>query len=163
MNAFLTRNPIVLPVYAPTMLLAIGSGMLAPILPLYAASFGASYGMIGLVLGIRGLGTILGDIPAGLLLRRMGQRRLMIIGLICIALCGLAMSTAQALWMLIVYGLVEGIGGALWNISRHAFPPRRDAAGADPTRSHGVCVRGPGTATQPRSGSAACDLSLIHI
>ncbi len=121
MNAFLTRNPIVLPVYAPTMLLAIGSGMLAPILPLYAASFGASYGMIGLVLGIRGLGTILGDIPAGLLLRRVGQRRLMIVGLICIAICGLAMSTAQALWMLLLYGLVEGMGGALWNISRHAY------------------------------------------
>lgn len=121
MKAFLTRNPIVLPVYAPTMLLAIGSGMLTPILPLYATSFGASYGLVGVVLGSRGLGTIIGDLPAGVLLRRVGQRRLMMIGLACIALCGLAMSTAQALWMLILYGLLEGIGGALWNISRHAY------------------------------------------
>jgi len=121
MKAFLTRNPIVLPVYAPTMLLAIGSGMLTPILPLYAASFGASYGLIGLVLGSRGLGTIIGDLPAGILLRRVGQRRLMMVGLVCIALCGLAMSTAQALWLLVFYGLLEGIGGALWNISRHAY------------------------------------------
>ena len=116
MKALLTRNPIVLPVYAPTLLLAIGSGMLTPILPLYAASFGASYSLIGLVLGSRGLGTILGDLPAGVLLRRVGQRRLMMIGLVCMALCGLAMSTAQALWMLVLYGLIEGIGGALWNI-----------------------------------------------
>lgn len=121
MQAFFTRNPIILPVYAPTLLLAIGSGMLTPILPLYATSFGASYGLVGIVLGSRGLGTILGDLPAGVLLRRVGQRRLMLIGLACIALCGLAMSTAQALWMLILYGLLEGIGSALWNISRHAY------------------------------------------
>jgi len=121
MKAMLTRNPIILPVYAPTMLLAIGSGMLIPILPLYATSFGASYALVGIVLGSRGLGTILGDLPAGMLLRRVGQRRLMIIGLISIAFCGLAMSTAQALWMLILYGLLEGMGGALWNISRHAY------------------------------------------
>jgi MFS family permease len=121
MKALLTRNPIVLPVYAPTLLLAIGGGMLTPILPLYAASFGASYALIGLVLGSRGLGTILGDLPAGMLIRRVGQRRLMMIGLVCIALCGLAMSTAQALWMLILYGLLEGVGSALWNISRHAY------------------------------------------
>jgi MFS family permease len=121
MKELLTRNPIVLPVYAPTLLLAIGGGMLTPILPLYAASFGASYALIGLVLGSRGLGTILGDLPAGMLIRRVGQRRLMMIGLVCIALCGLAMSTAQALWMLILYGLLEGVGSALWNISRHAY------------------------------------------
>jgi MFS family permease len=121
MKALLTRNSIILPVYAPTMLLAIGSGMLTPILPLYAASFGASYGLIGIVLGSRGLGTIIGDLPAGVLLRSVGQRRLMMIGLAVIALCGLAMSTAQALWMLVLYGLLEGIGSALWNISRHAY------------------------------------------
>jgi MFS family permease len=121
MKALLTRNPIVLPVYAPTLLLAVGGGMLTPILPLYAASFGASYALIGLVLGSCGLGTILGDLPAGMLIRRVGQRRLMMVGLVCIALCGLAMSTAQALWMLILYGLLEGMGGALWNISRHAY------------------------------------------
>ena len=121
MKEFFTRNPIILPVYAPTLLLAIGSGMLTPILPLYATSFGASYGLVGIVLGSRGLGTILGDLPAGVLLRRVGQRRLMLIGLACIALCGLAMSTAQALWMLVLYGLIEGMGSALWNISRHAY------------------------------------------
>ena len=121
MKAWLARNPIILPVYAPTLLIAIGGGMIAPILPLYAVSFGASYALVGVVLGSRGLGTILGDLPAGVLLRSLGQRRLMLIGLSCIALCGLAMSTAQALWMLVLYGLLEGIGGAMWNISRHAY------------------------------------------
>jgi len=122
-------NPLVLPVYAPTLLVAFGTGMLAPILPLYAQSFGASYAWIGLVLASRGLGTILGDLPAGLLLRTLGQRKLMIAGLVCISLSGLAISQAQALWMLVVFGLFEGMGGAFWNISRHAYLTEAAPAG----------------------------------
>lgn len=117
----LLRNPLVLPVYAPTLLVALGAGMLIPILPLYAAGFGASYWWIGMVLASRGMGTIIGDIPAGMLLSRIGQRRLMLAGLICIAACGLAMSLANSLWELVLYGLIEGMGGAFWNISRHAY------------------------------------------
>lgn len=117
----LLRNPLVLSVYAPTLLVSFGTGMLTPILPLYAQGFGASYGWIGLVLASRGLGTIIGDMPAGLLLSRLGQRRLMLVGLVSIALCGLAMSWAQSLWELVIYGLIEGMGGAFWNISRHAY------------------------------------------
>jgi MFS family permease len=117
----LLRNPLVMPVYAPTLLVAFGTGMLTPILPLYVASFGASYAWIGLVLASRGLGTIIGDLPAGVLLSKLGQRRLMLAGLICIACCGLAMSWASSLWELALYGLIEGMGGAFWNISRHAY------------------------------------------
>jgi MFS family permease len=117
----LARNPLVLPVYAPTLLLAFGGGMLTPIWPLYAASFGASYAWIGVVLAARGIGTILGDLPAGVLVSKFGQRRLMLIGLALIALCGFATSQAQAIWELLLYGTVEGIGGAFWNISRHAY------------------------------------------
>lgn len=117
----LLHNPLVLPVYAPTFLISLGTGMLVPILPLYADSFGASYAWIGLVLASRGLGTIIGDLPAGVLLQRVGQRKLMLIGLSAIACCGLAMSFASTLWQLVCIGLIEGMGGALWNISRHAY------------------------------------------
>jgi MFS family permease len=117
----LLRNPLVLPVYAPTLLVAFGTGMLTPILPLYVAAFGASYGWIGLVIASRGMGTVIGDMPAGILLSRLGQRRLMIAGLVAIALAVFAMSMAQTLWELVVYGLIEGMGGAFWNISRHAY------------------------------------------
>jgi len=117
----LLRNPLVLPVFAPTLLISFGSGMLTPVWPLYAASFGASYSWIGLVLASRGMGTIIGDIPAGVLVSRLGQRRLMLVGLACIAVCGLATSQARTLWELMLYGLLEGIGAAFWNISRHAY------------------------------------------
>jgi MFS family permease len=73
------------------------------------------------VLASRGLGTIIGDIPAGVLLNKLGQRKLMLAGLVCISCCALAMSFAQVLWQLVLYGVIEGIGGAFWNISRHAY------------------------------------------
>lgn len=115
------RNPLVLPVYAPTMLLAFGSGMLTPIWPLYAASLGASYAMIGVVLAARGIGTIIGDLPAGILVSKLGQRRLMLTGLAVIAICGLANSQARTIWQLFLFAMLEGIGAAFWNISRHAY------------------------------------------
>ena len=117
----LSRNPLVLPVYAPTLLLAFGGGMLTPVWPLYAASFGASYAWIGIVLAARGLGTILGDLPAGILVSKLGQKRLMLAGLAIIALCGLATSQAHSVWELLIFGTLEGVGAAFWNISRHAY------------------------------------------
>lgn len=117
----LSRNPLILPVYAPTLLLAFGSGLLAPIWPLYAASFGVSYTWIGIVIAARGVGTVVGDLPAGVLIRQFGQRRLMLAGLVTIAVCGLATSQAHSIGELLLYGILEGIGTAFWNISRHAY------------------------------------------
>ena len=68
-----SRALLILPVYVPTLILAFCRGMLVPILPLYARSFDVSYGLVGLVLAAEGLGTLAADIPAGLLLRRIGR------------------------------------------------------------------------------------------
>jgi MFS family permease len=120
MKALLLRNPFLLPVYVPTFLISFGKGMLGPILPLYVQSFADSYALVGLVLASQGLGTLLCDLPAGKLLNRLGQRRAMLAGLGLIALSYLAMSWAQSLVELFIYGLTAGVGSALWNISRHA-------------------------------------------
>jgi MFS family permease len=103
------------------LLLAFCRGLLIPILPLYAASFGVSYGLIGLAVAAEGVGTLFGDLPAGILLGRMGQKRAMLAGITCIALSMLAMGWAQSFPQLVLFGLVSGAGGALWNISRHAY------------------------------------------
>lgn len=115
------RNPLLMPVYVPTLIIAFGRGMLVPILPIYAASFDASYGLVGLVIASQGIGMIIGDLPAGMLLSRFGQRRSMLLGVGTLALMALAMSWANSLTELILYGLLAGIGTALWNVSRHAY------------------------------------------
>ncbi len=135
----LARNPLMMPVYVPTLIIAFGRGMLVPILPLYAASFDASYGLVGLVLASQGIGMIVGDIPAGILISRLGQRRSMLTGVGMLAVMALAMSWAQSLTELILYGLLAGIGTALWNISRHAY--LANAAPAD-RRGRAIAVFG---------------------
>lgn len=121
MKEALLRNPLLMPVYVPTLIIAFGRGMLVPILPLYATSFDATYGLVGLVLASQGLGMIIGDIPAGMLLSRLGQRRSMLLGVALLAVMALAMSWARSLTELILYGLAAGVGTALWNVSRHAY------------------------------------------
>ena len=51
----LRRNPLILSFYLPSLLLAFTRGLLIPVLPLYAKSFEASYGLIGLVSAGAGL------------------------------------------------------------------------------------------------------------
>jgi MFS family permease len=118
---FFTENPVALPVYMPTLILAVGRGMLIPVLPLYAKGFQDSYGLIGIVLASQGVGTLLGDVPAGVLFGRLGQRYSMLLGLIVLAVATLGMGLAGSLWVLVLFGLLAGMGTALWNIARHAY------------------------------------------
>ncbi len=95
--------------------------MLIPVLPLYARSFGVSYGVVGLVLAAQGIGNLLADVPSGMLMRKLGQRWSMLIGLGVLAISTIAMGVANTVPELIIYGLIGGVGMALWNISRHAY------------------------------------------
>ncbi|MCC9075843.1 MFS transporter [Litorilinea aerophila] len=115
------RNSLLLPVYVPTLILAFGTGMLVPVLPLYARSFQISYGLVGLVLASRGLGNLVGDVPAGILLGKMGQKWSMLVGIAVLAVSMLAMSWARSVVELVLYSFVAGVGMAMWNISRHAY------------------------------------------
>ncbi len=115
-----TRS-IVLSLYLPTMILSFATGMLTLIMPLYARSFDISYGMVGLVLAAQGIGNLLGDVPAGIMLNHLGHKRAMLIGVGLYGLAMLAMAWAQSVSHLIIFGLIAGFGNAMWNISRHAY------------------------------------------
>ena len=115
------RNPLILPVYIPTFLIRLGSGLLIPILPLYAKSFDISYGVVGLVLAADGLGHLIGDLPAAVVLNRIGRKMAMLLGVLTVALCGVGLFIAPSILAVFVLRFVGGIGGALWDISRYAY------------------------------------------
>jgi MFS family permease len=117
----LHHNPLILPLYLPTLVLAFCQGLLAPILPLYIRAFDVSYGLIGLVLAGEALGMLLGDVPAGMLLRRLGQKRAMLLGVSCVILSTVALVWATSIPEALLYRLFSGFGLALYNISRHAY------------------------------------------
>ncbi len=68
---------LVFGLFLPHTLMAIGQGASAPVIALVAIELGASVATAGLVVGLFAVGTLLGELPAGILVSKVGDRRLM--------------------------------------------------------------------------------------
>ena len=115
------RSPLLVAVYAPTLLLAFAEGLLVAILPLYAAGFGVSYGLVGVASSAAAIGTLLTDVPAGATLGRLGLRPTMVAGSGLVALSTLGLVWSDQFPGLVGLRFLAGIGMALWALSRHAY------------------------------------------
>ena len=112
-----SRVSLILPIYIPAFLLAIGGGIVSPTLSIYVKSFELSYTLTTVVLAVG----VLGNIPAGILVERLGRKPSMLLGLVMIGLSTLGMGTARNFFQLIGAQLLGGIGYALWMLARHAY------------------------------------------
>ena len=115
------RAQLLYAVYVPTFILAFCQGMLALLLPVYVIGLGLSYSLIGLVLAGYGIGTLIGDLPAGVIQDRIGNRLSMTIGICVMGLGMLALSQSERFVTLVLCGISIGAGASLWNVSRHAY------------------------------------------
>lgn len=108
-------------IYLPTLLYGVGQGAIAPVVALSARDLGASIAMASLVVAAGGLGQLLGDIPAGALTARIGERRAMLLaaGLALVAL--IICLTATAVWALGLAILALGLAGSVWGLARQAY------------------------------------------
>jgi len=112
---------LALPVYLPTFLFAVGQGAAIPILPLLALDMGLSVPMAGLLVALRSVGTLLFDIPAGMLVSRVGERKAMIIGAGLLALVAVGIGTRPPLALLIVFVMLMGAAWSIWVLARLAY------------------------------------------
>lgn len=112
---------LALSVYLPSLLLSFCNGLLLPVLPLFADSFEVSYSLIGIVLAGEAIGTLLADLPAGALIRRLDRKWVMALGVALVGGGVLALVWSTTIWQVLGWRLVAGFGGALWNLSRHAY------------------------------------------
>ncbi len=117
----LLRDPLVLPFYVPSVAIFLGYGLLIPVLPYYAQSFDVSYGWVGAVTSAQALGMLLTDLPSGLVLHRLGQRRAMLLGMLVMIVSTIAFVWAGSIQEAFVYRLVSGFGVALFGVARHAY------------------------------------------
>lgn len=69
---------IALPALLPTILFSIGEGAIIPIIPTVADDLGATLAIAGLVAAVLTIGELLGNIPSGWLIARIGERPAMI-------------------------------------------------------------------------------------
>jgi MFS family permease len=117
---FTIRN-LVLTVYAPTIFMGVGQSAVLAFVVLQARDLGASVGLAGVVFAMRGLGVMAFDVPAGLMLARLGQRWTMLLSIVLIGV--LAAATAFSPNPLVLAASVFALGGAtsLWMLTRIAF------------------------------------------
>ena len=107
-------------VYLPAFLMFFGVGMLLPTLPLFAAELGVNYTLVTLAVAVTGLGTLLWNVPAGLLQARWSEQRAAIVGVLVVAAATLALGFTRDYALVVVFRALAGIGTATWTISRMA-------------------------------------------
>jgi MFS family permease len=116
-----TRRTLMLSVYLPSALLALSEGLLLPTLPRFALQFDVSFAVAGLVIAAAGIGTMFADVPAGMVLGRFGLKKTMLAGTALVALSLFALGFATFFPLLVVSRLIDGVGRAMWAISRVSF------------------------------------------
>lgn len=94
------------------------SVMLFPFYGVYLATdrYELTVGTIGLIVGMFGIGSLVGDFASGALATRMGEKRVAILGFLGVAATVLAISVATELWTLV--GLT-----ALWGLCYELVNP----------------------------------------
>src|SRR5205807_3017083 len=90
-------------VYLPTFLFAVGQGAVVPVAPLFARHLGASVAMASLIVGLRAVGQMIFDMPAGIAVSRWGDKWAMVMGtaLVGIVAVGSAFSRSSAVYALL--------------------------------------------------------------
>ncbi len=107
-----------LSLYLPAFTLALGNGIAAPALPVYAKSFDVDFGVAALVIIIYEVGGLLATIPTGFMMDRFGRRRILLAGPILVAIASVLVATAHSFPELLVYRFVGGWARQMWMLSR---------------------------------------------
>ena len=98
-------------------IVALGYGLVAPVLPDLARHFGVSIEAATLVITAFAVMRLLAAPPTGLLVQRMGERRIYISGLLIVALTTTACAFAHTYWQLLVYRALGGVGSTMFFVS----------------------------------------------
>jgi DHA1 family multidrug resistance protein-like MFS transporter len=140
---------------------ALGYGIAAPALPVYARTFGVSAFVAGTVISGFALMRLLSAGPSGLLVDRFGERRIMSIGIWVVAGSSLLTALAQSFPQLLVLRGVGGIGSAMFTVSAMALL-LRTAGPAQRGRASGAFQAGFlfGGVTGPAIGGAVTGISI---
>lgn len=125
-------RPLVLPVYIPSLAHGIGMTALLPVLPLMALSLGFTVPQAAALTLIAGVVGVLGPVPVGQLMVRVGERVSMIVtgvGLVMVNLAGFALlahadaESSSVLHRLGLIGVLVGMALAeqVWVLGRQAY------------------------------------------
>ena len=111
----LPREVYVLSVVGGCVLL--GLGLVLPVLPVYAATFGAGPAQIGALVALFALMRLITSPFCGRLGARFGEQRVMVAGLLLCAVSSVLAAFAGSYWQLLVFRSLGGVGSVLFSVS----------------------------------------------
>lgn len=114
-----------LSVYLPTFLFAVGQGAVVPIVPQFATDLGGSVAAAAMVVGLLGIGTMVFDVPAGVLVGRLGDRWAMAVGTVLLVVVAAGASFSRSPLELGVMVFLMGCGNSVWMLARLAYVSER--------------------------------------
>ena len=116
-----TMSRFLVSAYGPTLLLSFGYGAVIPMLAIQALALGANPSLAALIAALVGVGQVLGDLPAGVLTGRIGERRALAGAAIVDAIALGAAFFVKNLWVFAAIVFIHGLSGSVFNLARQAY------------------------------------------
>jgi MFS family permease len=110
-----------MPVYIPSFLNSLSQMALLILLPLYIIELGHGAAFAATVVGLRGVGILLFDVPAGVLVARFGDKAVLLGGLALILVGNTLLAVTTHPWLLMLAALVLGAGFSAWMLGRQSY------------------------------------------
>jgi len=108
------RKEILLVLCTIAMIMMIGIGIVSPILPHYARSFGVNITMVGLLITVFGVARIVIDVPAGSLVEIFGRRSMLVLGPALLGVASFCCGMAKSYSQLLCFRFLQGLGSGLY-------------------------------------------------
>ncbi|WP_132993227.1 MFS transporter [Gordonia zhaorongruii] len=106
---------------AANVVIALGYGLIAPALPIFASDFGVGVTAATAVVSAFAVMRLLFAPTTGRLVTKLGERRIYLTGLLIVAASTFACAFADAYWQLLVFRAAGGIGSTMFSVSAMAL------------------------------------------
>ncbi|MEU4810813.1 MFS transporter [Nocardia fluminea] len=106
---------------AAAFVIALGFGLVAPVLPQYAREFGVGIAAASAIVSAFALMRLLFAPASGRLVQKLGERRVYLAGIVIVAVSTGACALAQTYWQLLVLRSLGGIGSTMFTVSSMAL------------------------------------------
>lgn len=104
--------------YLPSFLLQLGTGMVAPVIPVFAKSFDVTFGEASLVFVIAQVGALAATFPAGYLMDKVGRRPVLLAGPLLTALASFMTPFSGSFAELLFWRFLGGAAAQIWQQAR---------------------------------------------
>jgi ACDE family multidrug resistance protein len=99
---------------AGSFIIMLGFGILAPVLPLYARTFGVGYDEVGILTSSFALTRLAFDLVAGRMVDRFGERAMASAGALVLSMSSAAAALAPTFGWLVIFRAIGGVGSSVF-------------------------------------------------